>query len=192
MNAVCGILTEFNSQWFLLPHVGRRTLFLYGFVTLAGLFIIVGGLGIPQAKSHSSGLGWAIGAILLVSVFVSGVTTSPVSYALVSEIPSSLLRSKSVVIARFSYAIINIVANVLTPYQLNPSAWGWGARSGFFWGGAAILGLIFTFFCVPEPKDRTIAELDILFQRKVPARKFAEAQVHVSEVARENRAGKSD
>jgi MFS transporter, SP family, general alpha glucoside:H+ symporter len=90
-----------------------------------------------------------------------------------------------VVIARFSYACVNIAANVITPYQLNPSAWGWGARSGFFWGGASALGLIFTYFVVPEPKDRTIAELDLLFQRKVSARKFARAEVHVSEVVTE-------
>ncbi len=148
-------------------------------------FIIVGGLGVPQASSPSSGLGWGIGALLLVSVFISGVTTSPVSYTLVSEIPSSLLRSKSIVVARFSYACVNIAANVLAPYQLNPSAWGWGARSGFFWGGTCTLGLIFTYFVVPEPKDRTIAELDLLFAKRVSARRFAKAQVHLSEVTRE-------
>jgi SP family general alpha glucoside:H+ symporter-like MFS transporter len=77
---------------------------------------------------------------------------------------------------------MKIVANVVTPYQLNPSAWGWGARSGFFWGGASILGLIFSYFCVPEPKDRTIAELDLLFEKKVAARKFGKAEVRLSEL----------
>lgn len=118
-------------------------------------------------------------------MFVSGVTTDAVSYALVSEIPSSLLRSNSVAIARFAFACIKIVANVITPYQLNPTAWGWGARSGFFWGGASTLGLVFTYFLVPEPKDRTVAELDLLFERKVPARKFANAEVQVFEVVGE-------
>jgi len=92
-----------------------------------------------------------------------------------------------VVIARFSYAALNIVANVITPYQLNPSAWGWGAISGFFWAGSCTLGLTFTYFFIPEPKDRTTAELDLLFEKKVPTRKFTQAQVHLSEVAGENR-----
>ena len=169
-------------QWFLLPHVGRRKLFMCGLVAIATLFCIIGALGVPQAASPSSGLAWAIGGVLLVSVFISGVTTSPLSYALVSEIPSSLLRSKSVVIARFSYACVNIAANVITPYQLNPSAWGWSARSGFFWGGASSLGLVFVYFFVPEPKDRSIVELDLLFRRKVPARKFATTEVHLVEM----------
>ncbi|KIX01876.1 uncharacterized protein Z518_09603 [Rhinocladiella mackenziei CBS 650.93] len=173
--------------WFLMPHIGRRALFIWGLVGVGSIFLGVGGLGIPQSTSPSSALSWSIGALLLVSVFVADVTVAPVSFTLVSEIPSSLLRSKSVVIARFSYAALNIVANVITPYQLNPSAWGWGAISGFFWAGSCFLGLIFSYFFVPEPKDRTVAELDLLFEKKLPARKFAKAEVHLSEVAAENR-----
>ena len=148
------------------------------------LMLLVGGLGIAQHSSRSrTDLAWGIGALLLVSLFASNAAVTPISYALVSELPSSVLRSKSVVIARFCYAIINIVANVLTPYQLNPTAWGWGAVSGFFWAGAAAIGLVFVYFCVPEPKGRTIAELDLLFERKVSARKFAKTEVGLVEAA---------
>jgi MFS transporter, SP family, general alpha glucoside:H+ symporter len=162
--------------------MGRRTLFLWGLSAITITFIIVGGLGIPQSSSPNPGLAWGIGALLIISAFISNVTVGPVSYSLVSEIPSSLLRSKSVVIARFSYACLNIAANVLAPYQLNPTAWNWGARAGFFWGGTSLLGLIFTYLLIPEPKDRTTAELDLLFERKVSARKFSTAQVQLSEV----------
>ena len=57
--------------------------------------------------------------------------------------------------------------------MLNPTAWNWGAKTGFFWAG--ICGLLFawTFFRLPEPKGRTYGELDILFENKVSARKFA-------------------
>lgn len=165
-----------------MPHVGRRTLFLWGFAACCVIMLLVGGLGIAQhAASKSDSLAWGIGALLLVSLFVANVAVTPISYALVSELPSALLRSKSVVIARFVYAAINIAANVITPYQLNPSAWGWGARTGFFWAGAAVLGWIFVYFCVPEPKGRTIAELDPLFERKVSARKFAKTDVSIVE-----------
>ena len=172
-----------------MPRVGRRTFFTWGLIGVGTIFLIVGGLGVRQASAPSSGLSWAVGGLLLVSVFIADISVAPLSYTLVSEIPSSLLRNKSVVIARFCYATVNIVANVLTPYQLNPTAWGWGARSGFFWAGSCALGLIFTYFFVPEPKDRTIAELDLLFEKKVSARNFSKAQVHISEVtAHENAA----
>lgn len=109
-------------QWFLMPHVGRRTLFLWGLCAIGTCFLIVGGIGVPQAASPRSGLAWGIGALLILSAFISNITVGPFSYALVAKVPSSLLRSKSVVLARGSYAIVNIAANVLAPYQLNPSA----------------------------------------------------------------------
>ncbi|KAK4947805.1 hypothetical protein LTR10_013313 [Elasticomyces elasticus] len=170
-------------SWILMTHVGRRALFIYGLIAVGSIFLIIGGLGVRLASAPSSGLSWAIGGLLLASVFIADSAVLPVSYALVSEVPSSLLRSKSVVIARASYAVINIAANALIPYQMNPTAWGWSARTGFFWAGSCFLGLIFSYFVVPEPKDRTIAELDLLFEKKVSARNFAKAQVHLSEVA---------
>lgn len=122
------------------------------------------------------------------------VTIGPISFTLVAEIPSSLLRSKSVVIARFSYAVVNIAANIITPYQLNPTAWGWSAKAGFFWAGSAALGWVITYFVIPEPKGRTVAELDLLFEQKTSARKFPQTKVHVYElvVKREDSEGSID
>ncbi len=36
---------------------------------------------------------------------------------------------------------------------------------------------MWTYFRLPEPKNRTYGELDILFERGIPARKFAETDV---------------
>jgi MFS transporter, SP family, general alpha glucoside:H+ symporter len=169
-----------------MPHVGRRSLFLWGLAFMTLIMLLIGGLGVAQRSPNTAdGLSWGIGTLLLLSLFVSNIAVGPVSYALVSELPSSLLRSKSVVIARFCYATINIVANVITPYQLNPSAWGWGAISGFFWAGSCALGWLFTWFCIPEPRGRTVAELDLLFERKVSARKFSKTEVQLMEMVDE-------
>ena len=86
------------------------------------------------------------------------------------------------VLARFTYAVVNIIANVLTPYQLNPTAWGWGAKSDFFWGGLSFLGFVFTFLYVPEPKKRTVAEPDLLSEGRISARRFAGTEVHSQEI----------
>lgn len=168
-----------------MSRIGRRILFMTGLTTLAAIYCIIGGLGVRQVSHPAKGLAWGVGSLLLVSGFVANATVGAVSYTLVSEIPSSLLRSKSVVIARFCYATINIVANVITPYQLGsaPPAWNWSSRSGFWWCGSCLLGLVFTYFYIPESKDRTIAELDLLFEKKISARKFASSQVSVSDIA---------
>jgi SP family general alpha glucoside:H+ symporter-like MFS transporter len=106
----------------------------------------------------------------------------PITFVLVSEIPSSLLRSKSVVVARGTYTVVNIIAGVIIPYMLNPSAWNWGATSGFLWAGACVVGFIFTWFMVPETKGRTTAEMDIMFEQNVAVRKFKDAKVSLAEV----------
>lgn len=61
--------------------------------------------------------------------------------------------------------------------MLNPTAWNWKAKAGFFWSGTASLCLIWAFFRLPEPKGRSYAELDLLFEQKVSARKFKGAVV---------------
>ena len=61
--------------------------------------------------------------------------------------------------------------------MLNPSAWNWGAKSGFFWAGMCFLCIVWCYFRLPEAKDRTYGELDILFEHGVLARKFASTSV---------------
>lgn len=77
--------------------------------------------------------------------------------------------------------IVGIVNNVLTPYMLNPSAWNWQNYTGFFWGGICFMCCVYTYFRVPEPRGRTYAELDMLFEKKVSARKFESTTVDVFE-----------
>jgi SP family general alpha glucoside:H+ symporter-like MFS transporter len=61
--------------------------------------------------------------------------------------------------------------------MLNPLAWNWGAKAGFFYGGTCVLSVVYTYFCIPEPIGRTYGELNVLFQQKVSARKFATTEV---------------
>jgi hypothetical protein len=100
---------------------------VHGLITVRILFYTIDGLGIAQNKSSAPALSWVVGGVLRVNVFFAGVITNSMSYALVSEIPSLLLRSHYVAVARFSFACSKIVANIITSNQLNPTAWAWGA-----------------------------------------------------------------
>ncbi|KIW65010.1 hypothetical protein PV04_07302 [Phialophora macrospora] len=168
--------------WFLLPRFGRRTFYLFGLVCMTILLFIIGILG-AVSNPPTTGIAWTVGSLLLVYTFFYDISVGPVCYSLVSEIPSVRLRSKSIVLARASYNCLNIVTGVITPYMLNPGSWNWGAKTGFFYGGGCLLSLVFTFFCIPEPKGRTYAELDVLFQKKIPARQFATTPVNLYEAA---------
>lgn len=165
-----------------MTYTGRRTMYLWGGALTIAIFTAIGGMGVKLHISSSSAMAWAIGSLIAVDGFVANLLVLPVTFVLVSEIPSSLLRSKSVVIARNFYSAINILAGVMTPYMLNPTAWNWGALAGFFWAGASIIGFVFTFFMVPESKGRTTAEMDILFEQKVHTRRFKEAEVSFTNI----------
>ncbi|KAL3472708.1 hypothetical protein BJX99DRAFT_272742 [Aspergillus californicus] len=127
---------------------------------------------------------WAIGALLSVFTFAYDLTVGPVCYSLVSELSSTRLRAKSVVLARNLYNVGGIVVNILINYQLTSTAWNWGARSAFFWAGICFCCVVWIFFRLPEPRGRTYAELDVLFAENVPARKFSSTRVNVFESVR--------
>lgn len=69
-------------------------------------------------------------------------------------------------------AMTGLVTSVIGPYLLNPGAANAGAKIEFLYGGISVFSLIWCIFRLPETKGRTFEELDILFERKVPARKF--------------------
>lgn len=60
---------------------------------------------------------------------------------------------------------------------MNPTAWNASGKTGFFWGITALLTLLWAYFRLPEAQGRTYEELDILFARKVSARKFSSTHV---------------
>jgi len=58
------------------------------------------------------------------------------------------------------------------PYMLNSDQANWKGKAGFLFGAISLVCCIWCFLRIPESRGRTFEELDILFERKVPARKF--------------------
>lgn len=55
---------------------------------------------------------------------------------------------------------------------MNPTQWNLKGYTGFVWGGTFVL-LVWAYFRLPETKNRTFEELDLMFAKGVPARKFS-------------------
>ncbi|KXX75596.1 Alpha-glucosides permease MPH3 [Madurella mycetomatis] len=169
------------GAWFLMSRgIGRRSLYLYGLCGLWVMLMVLGFLGlVPEAQRREGSI--ATGSIMLGWALTYQLTVGTVCYSLVSEISTRRLQIKTVALGRILYIIVGIICSVLTPYMLNPGAWDWRNFAGFFWGGICFLCIIYTYFRVPEPSGRSFAEIDMLFQRGVSARKFATTQVDVFE-----------
>jgi SP family general alpha glucoside:H+ symporter-like MFS transporter len=174
------------GSWFLMAKIGRRKIHFGGLCCQFLLLVIVGSLSFAETNASV----WVIAGMLIVFTFTYDFTVGPVTYSLISELSSTRLKAKTIVLARAAYNASNIFVNVMTNYQLSSSAWNWGARAAFFWAGTCLLSCIWVYFRLPEPKDRTYAELDMLFEQRVPARQFAKTEV--DPFTAEATAGKGD
>jgi SP family general alpha glucoside:H+ symporter-like MFS transporter len=166
-------------SWWLITHFGRRTLYVTGQGILCATLLII---GIINCSSSAQGAIWAEAGFCIFWLFTYSLTVGPIAYAIVSETSSVRLRPLTISVARTSYQIINIVSQILEPYFMNPTAWNASGKTGFFWGGTAFLTFLWAYFRLPEARGRTYEELDILFARKVAARKFSSAHVNAYEI----------
>ncbi|KAI1804496.1 sugar transporter [Daldinia bambusicola] len=164
------------ASWFILNKAGRKTLVFWGMVIMFILLLITGFMGIHDPPSTAEA--WTAGTMVILLSATANFSIGPVVYTIVSEIPSTRLRSKSIILARNAYNAINIAfVNIVSYRQINPAEWNWGPKAAFFWAGTNALFTAWIFFRLPETKGRTYAELDILFENKVSARKFASTTV---------------
>jgi SP family general alpha glucoside:H+ symporter-like MFS transporter len=169
------------GAWFLMSlGIGRRSLYLYGLCGLCSMLFILGFLGLVPHE-HKKEASLATGATMLVWALFYQLSVGTVCYSLVAEISTRRLQIKTVVLGRNLYNIVGIICSVLTPYMLNPGSWNWANFTGFFWAGICFLCIIYTYFRVPEPSGRSFAELDLLFERGISARKFSSTEVDVFE-----------
>lgn len=167
------------GAWGLMSlGLGRRRLYLFGLCGLFTMLMILGFLGIAPKRQNGS-VSMAAGSIMLVWAMCYQLSVGTVCYSLVGELATRRLQIKTIVLGRAAYNVIGIICSVLTPYMINPTAWNWGLFAGFFWAGFCFLCIIYTYFRIPEPTGRTFAELDLLFERRVSARKFSKTQVDV-------------
>lgn len=168
--ALFGTLVSWRA---LMPYFGRRRIYLCGMATLCCILFIIGIL--ETHPSTSVGLGQA--SLTMIWTFVFQLSVGQLGWAIPAEMGSTRLRQKTIVCARNSYYVINVVAGVIEPYMLNPTEWNLKGYTGFFWGTTALFTFIWAWFRLPESKGRSFEDLDLLFAKEVPARKFATYEV---------------
>ncbi|KAH7134540.1 MFS transporter [Dactylonectria estremocensis] len=169
--AFCGTI----ASWFLMRHFGRRTLYITGMSCMSLWLFIIGGLAID---THNPAVKWVQSILCIVWLLTFSLTVGPVGWAIPAEVSSTRLRSKTVVLARTSYYVAQIVADVIQPYMMNPSAWNWKGKTGFFWFAFAFVTVVWAFFRQPETKGRSYEELDLMFEARLPTRKFKKYHVN--------------
>lgn len=143
-------------------------------MTLAMILLVI---GVIAAASETTASKWVQAGCCFAWLFTYSLTIGPICYTIISETSAVRLRAKSVALSRNVYNLTQLVANIFTPYMLNPTAGNLKGKTAFFWFATAVLCSTWTYFRLPECRGRTYEELDILFQNRVSARKFASTKV---------------
>lgn len=157
-------------SWFLINKFGRRHIYVAGYTMLVTVLLIIGILDGPGESNPT--IVWAQAGLCLVWVATYALTIGPLAFTIVAEMSATRLRSQTVALARNCYNIVQLISHIVEPYLINPTEANLKGRTAFVWFGTAFPTLVWAFFRLPETKDRTYEELDILFEKRLPARKF--------------------
>lgn len=109
------------------------------------------------------------------------LSVGPICFIIISEASATRVRSKSIAVATAAQAVIGIGMTVAIPYMINPDEANMQGKLGFFFGGLGVLCYAWAYFRMPETMGRTYEELDLLFDKKVPAREFKNYVLDVGE-----------
>lgn len=167
------------GSWFLLNKFGRRPIYVTGYLCLTILLFLIGILDIPAASTQN--VKWVQAALTMLWVATYALSIGPLAFTIVGEMSATRLRAQLIALARNAYNLCSLVSNIVEPYLINPSEANLKGKTAFVWFGTAVPVLIWSYFRLPETKDRTYEELDVLFERRVPARKFAKYDLRLNE-----------
>jgi SP family general alpha glucoside:H+ symporter-like MFS transporter len=163
-------------SWILTTYVGRRTIYVYGQL-INCVFLIALGIAASVGRSDAASNAQASLGLIVSVLFCLG--PAPASWVIIGETSSVRLRPLTTGIGRGAYYIVNIPCIFLASYMLNTDKWDLGGKSGYVWAGTAFICTAMAWLWVPEMKDRSFREIDILFRRRVPARKWKQTVVDI-------------
>ncbi|KAL3474115.1 maltose permease [Aspergillus californicus] len=172
----CGVLGNFCS-WFILNSYGRRKMFISGMAILTALLLLIGIMDVVPTHAAK----WVQAASTVIYAFVYFMTIGAISFVLLGEVSTPLLRAKTTALATAVQAVFGIVMNVVVPYMVNPDEANMKGKVGFVFGGCAAVATLASWVYVPELKGRTFDEIDGMFARGVPLRKMGSYQPRVEE-----------
>ncbi|KAE8147789.1 general substrate transporter [Aspergillus avenaceus] len=146
---------------FLIDKIGRRILLMSGAVGTCVSLVIVGaiiGAYGSDLVNHKSA-GWAGIAFIYIYDINFSYSFAPIGWVLPSEIFNLSIRSKAISITTSATWMCNFIIGLITPDMLDSITWG----TYIFFAAFCLLALVFTFFCIPETRGKTLEDMDLIF-----------------------------
>ncbi|KAI1653800.1 putative maltose permease [Daldinia decipiens] len=155
----------------LITKFGRRRLMMIsGFIFCGISQLVIAIVYTVHPNTESSGKALVGMSVLYIVAYNSMV--APYAWLSGGELSSQRLRSHTFGLATGVGFFFAWLTTFTAPYFINPDSLNWGPKYGYIWTGSCAVAGIWIFFFLPEAKDRTLEEIDEMFEAQVPARKF--------------------
>ncbi|KAI0880607.1 general substrate transporter [Annulohypoxylon maeteangense] len=173
----------------IVLYVGRRVMLLIG-VGACGFCQLAFAIAWTVAPGTEATAKSVVAFIALFTFFY--VAYAPYAWLLGGELPSNHLRAHTYGVGTALNFLGNWLGVFTAPYFINPASLGWNAKYGYIWFVSNMIVFTFTWAFIPETRDRTLEEINEIFESKVPARKFKEYICVGTEVSKEAATNKMD
>ncbi|KAH8703036.1 general substrate transporter [Talaromyces proteolyticus] len=161
---------------FYLPdRVGRRWLMISTALIMGVCMFVVAVITGSSLAQNVHAMKGAIGAIFIWQ-FLMAIGWSSCVWIVTAEMPSLMIREKSIMTATFCGFCVSIIVTFVNPYIQNAGYGNLQGRIGFLYGSFSFVSAIWTLLFLPETRNRNLEELDELFQNKVSVWKFPKYQ----------------
>ncbi|KAI1077808.1 general substrate transporter [Whalleya microplaca] len=160
---------------------GRRIMILIG---TGGAVISMFGpaLGATVAPNTAESAKAFLAFSFFYSIIYSGFAGS-MTWPISAEVVNSRLRILTLSFATGVDYIFAWLTSFCSPYFINPTALDWGAKYCWIWGVSNLLTFACFWLYLPEMRGRSLEEIDELFEKRVPIRKFPEFECQTSSEA---------
>ncbi|ORY25530.1 general substrate transporter [Naematelia encephala] len=182
----CKVIISFLG-YYLPDRIGRRPLILGGATMLLGCMLTVGACA-AVTNNHPTG---SRGRLTLAGIFMwiltYSFTWSPMPWTIAAEVSSNPLREKTLAAAAWSGFAVGLISNLVVPYIQNEGYGNLQGKIAFMWAGISLCSIVFCYFFVPEFKGRSLEDLDVMFEARIPTLKFGSYDVttlHPEEIRR--------
>lgn len=170
----CGVAAIIINSCVTMKYGRRRVFLISGLVVCGFCQLIIAAVYTAAPGTETTGKVTVAITILYIMSYNGGIAT----YAWVGggEFPSQRLRSYTFGIATAVGFFGAWLTTFTAPYFINPAELNWGPKYGYIWAPSCFLTALWIYLFYPETKDRTLEEIDELFEARLPARKFRKYQ----------------
>ncbi|KAJ5258459.1 hypothetical protein N7524_010015 [Penicillium chrysogenum] len=148
--------------------LGRRSVLTCSALMLAACMLVIGGLTANGAASMSYKMQVAAVVMLMLWFFSFQVTWGPLTWVLTAEVPPSQVREKTVALSGLGAYITGLIIVFVNPYTQAKI----GGRVAFIYGALSIASFAFAWLFIPEMKQRTLEQIEEMFQDGIATRSF--------------------